>query len=321
MDAANASHYDGATALAEAALLAVRKTERKVVVAPYGLNPSYRQALETYCTPTGVEIRDLKSNSGVIDLNELRVASKDAAAIIVQHPNFFGLLEPAVEAAKIAHEASALLISSTYPTSLALLTPPGEWGADIATAEGQPLGVPMSLGGPYVGLFAVKKDLVRMTPGRIVARAKDKNDRDGYVLTLQTREQHIRREKATSNICTNQALVALCALVYLSLVGPDGLKRAAANCYRGAHYLAGRLSGIKGVRRLYDGEFFNEFVVVTPIPAVEVVRRLLEKGIFVGPALAGWFPDQPNALLLAVTDKRRREELDSLVEKMRAAVS
>jgi len=320
MDASNASHYDGATALAEGALMAVRKSGRKAVVIPVGLNPAYRQVLETYCTPTNVEVRVLKGKDGRIDLEELKKLVDGAAAVIIQHPNFFGLLEPMAEVAKIAHDAGALVVSSTYPTSLALLTPPGEWGADIATAEGQPLGVPMSFGGPYVGLFAVKKDLVRIMPGRVVARAKDKNDKDGFVLTLQTREQHIRREKATSNICTNQALIALCALTYLSLVGPDGLKRAATNSYRGAHYLAGKLTGVKGVKRLHGGEFFNEFAVELPISGLEAQKRLLEKGIFAGPTLGSWFPEHPNALLLAVTEKRQKADLDALVEGIKKVV-
>lgn len=321
MDASNASHYDGASALAEGALMSVRKTGRKAVVVPPGLNPAYRQVLETYSEPTGVEVRKLKGKGGRIDLAELKLAAEGSAAVIIQHPNFFGLLEPAAEAAKIAHDAGALAVSSTYPTSLALLTPPGEWGADIATAEGQPFGVPVSLGGPYVGLFAVKKDLVRIMPGRIVARARDKNEKDGFVLTLQTREQHIRREKATSNICTNQALIALCTLVYLSLVGPDGLKRAALNSYRGAHYLAEKLSVVKGVKRLHDGEFYNEFAIELPISAVDAQARLIEKGFFAGPPLGEWHPDYDNGLLLAVTEKRQKGDLDALVEAIRTVIA
>jgi len=313
MDAANASHYDGATALAEAVLIAMRKTRKPVVVVPFGLNPSYQQVLETYCKPVDIEIRHLDSKNGSIDLTRLKEAVVDAGAVVIQQPNFFGLLEPVEKAAKIAHDAKALVVSSTYPTSLALLKPPGQWGADIATAEGQPFGIPMSLGGPYLGLFAVKKPFIRQMPGRLVGRTLDKNDKEGYVLTLQTREQHIRREKATSNICTNQALVALSALVYLSLLGRDGLKNVATNCYRRAHYLARELAKIPGCTISYNGEFFNEFVLELPKPVVKIQSLLAERGIFIGPPLGEWFPDMGNCLLVAVTEQRVRGDLDELV--------
>ena len=310
MDASNASHYDGATALAEGILMAVRKTKRSAVVVPAGLNPEYRKVVETYCQPTGVEVRRLKARDGRIDLSELEERCGDAAAVVIQQPNFYGLVEPVREAAQTTHNAGALVVSSTYPTTLALLEPPGRWGADIATAEGQPFGVLLSLGGPYAGLFAVKKELVRMMPGRLVARTKDRKGQDGYVLTLQTREQHIRREKATSNICTNQALVALSALVYLSLMGADGLRRAALNSYRGAHYLAEKLAQIPGCRLHWDGEFWNEFVLELPRPAAEVQAHLLEGGIFAGPELGRWEPGLDNCILVAVTEKRTRADLD-----------
>jgi len=321
MEASNASHYDGASALAEGVLLAVRKTRRKVVVLPAGLNPDYRRVVETYCAPTGIDIRRLDGQDGRIDLNELEEQCRGAGAVVVQHPNFYGLIEPVRKAARVAHDAGALVVSSTYPTTLSLLEPPGEWGADIATAEGQPFGVPLSLGGPYVGLFAVRKELVRMMPGRLVARTKDTKGQDGYVLTLQTREQHIRREKATSNICTNQALVALSALVYLSLMGGDGLRRAALNSYRGAHYLAGRLSGIPGCRLRWNGGFWSEFVLELPGPAAEIRNRLLEHGIFAGPELSRWEPGLDNCLLVAVTERRTRDDLDRFYSVLNQVVS
>ncbi len=314
MDASNASHYDGATALAEGVMMAVRKTGRKAIVVPAGLNPQYLHVLNTYCSPLEIEIRLMKGIDGLIDFVELVEHLDGSAALIIQHPNFFGLLEPTVKASQLAHEAGALVISSTYPISLGLLKPPGEWGADIATAEGQPFGIPMSFGGPYVGLFAVKKDLIRLMPGRIVARAKDRLDRDGFVLTLQTREQHIRREKATSNICTNQALLALCATIYLSLVGKDGLHRAAENSYRGAHYLAGKVTTIPSVKRIYKGEFFSEFVVTLPLSGRVVQERLAERGIFAGPPLGWYYPDHDNSLILAVTEKRSKSEMDEFVK-------
>lgn len=316
MDAANASHYDGATALAEAVLLAARKTKRKKVIIPRGLNPLYRGVLNTYCQPSGIEIVFLQDDDGRIDLDELLETVADAAAVVIQQPNFYGLLEPVREAALVAHNAGALVVSSTYPLSLALLEPPGEWGADIATAEGQPFGAGLSFGGPYVGLFAVTRELIRQMPGRLVARTLDREGNDGYVLTLQTREQHIRREKATSNICTNEALVALGALVYLSLVGSKGLKRAAENSYRSAHYLAGKLTEIPHVTQRFSGEFFNEFVIDLPMPAEEIQRLLSERCIFVGPALERWDESMKNSLLIAVTEKRSKSELDLLVDEL-----
>ena len=312
MDAASASLYDGATALAEGVMLAVRKTGSHKIILPAGLNPHYRQLLETYCRPSGIEIVNLKGSHGRLDLPELSPVMAGTGALVIQHPNFFGQLEPVREASGMAHQAGALVVASTYPLSLALLEPPGSWGADIATAEGQPFGVPMALGGPYLGLFAVKQELVRLMPGRLVARARDKTGRDGFVLTLQTREQHIRREKATSNICTNEALVALSALIYLSLVGPDGLKRAAYNSWRGAHYLAKLLEAVPGCRLPWREEYFSEFILELPKPAGEVVEALAARGYFVGPALGKWFPELANCLLVAVTEKRSREDCDRL---------
>ncbi|MFN3821754.1 MAG: aminomethyl-transferring glycine dehydrogenase subunit GcvPA, partial [bacterium] len=265
MDVANASHYDGATAVAEGVLMAIKKTGRPVAVIPKNLNPHYQQVIKTYTQSLGIELREVEWDDGRISLNALNQLAQNAGAVVIQHPNFFGLLEPVEKIADIAHQNGALVVSSTYPITLALLKPPGEWGADIGTAEGQPLGVPLSYGGPYVGLLAARKELIRLMPGRIVARTRDLNGKQGYVLTLQTREQHIRREKATSNICTNQALVALINLVYLSLLGPDGLRRVAMNSYRGAHYLASRLAKIEGCQSRFSGEYFNEFALKTTI--------------------------------------------------------
>jgi len=317
MDAANASLYDGATALAEAVMLAVRKNRKPKVLVPFGLNPGYREVLNTYGQPSNIAIEGIDHQDGLICLNDLRRKAGEASAVIIQHPNFFGLLEPVEEAAQIAQAAGAMVISSTYPMSLALLKPPGEWGADIATAEGQSLGVPMSLGGPYVGLFAVKQALIRLMPGRLAARAKDREGREGFVLTLQTREQHIRREKATSNICTNQALVALTALVYLSLMGPDGLRRAASNSYRSAHYLAAEVERISGCRRIFRGEFFNEFAVELPVKAEAVQKSLLEQGLQAGPALGKWFPGMERALLLAATEQLSKRDIDLFVSALK----
>jgi len=320
MDAANASHYDGSTALAEGVLMAVRKTRKQKVVVPFGLNPVFLSVLETYCKPAGIEIKQLENTDGLIDLEALKTASEDVGAVVIQQPNFFGLIEPVEEAAQIAHEAKALVISSTYPSSLALLKPPGQWGADIATAEGQAFGIPMSMGGPYLGLFAVKKPFIRQMPGRVVARTKDINDREGYCLTLQTREQHIRREKATSNICTNQALVALSALVYMSLTGRDGLRQVATDGYRRAHYLAGELEKIPGCKLHYKSEFFNEFMLEMPVAAEKVVSQLAEQDILAGPPPGKWFAGMDNCLLIAVTEKRIKTDLDKFVSVLKDVI-
>ena len=316
MDAANASHYDGATALAEAVLMAVRSKKRNAVVLPWGFNPIYRQVLETYCQPLGIELRVLRCSDGRIDPAEISSLSDGAAALVIQQPNFFGLLEPVEEASQAAHDRDALVISSTYPVSLAMLKPPGEWGADIATGEGQPFGAALNLGGPYVGLFAVRQSLIRQMPGRLVATTQDRHGRDGFVLTLQTREQHIRREKATSNICTNEALVALGALVYLSLVGGKGLKKVAGNSYRAAHYLAQRLLEIPDVSLHFQGDFFNEFMVDLPKPAIEIQDTLAKRGMFVGPSPSRWWSDMENSLLVAVTEKPTRADLDRFVVEL-----
>ncbi len=316
MDAASASHYDGASALAEGVLLAVRKTKRSNALVPYGLNPSYLETLKTYCEPAGISIRTASYKDGLIDIEKLKEQLDGIGAVVIQQPNYFGLMEPVAEISKMAHEVGAMVVSSTYPTSLAMYQPPGEWGADIATAEGQPLGIPMSMGGPYVGFFAVRQPLVRMMPGRIVARAEDKNGNEGYVLTLQTREQHIRREKATSNICTNQALMALTTLVYLSLLGTDGLRKAASNSYRGAHYLADKIADIPGCNLRFTGNYFNEFVLQLPKPANKIVRDLADEGIFVGPTLETWFPELENCILVSVTEKRRKADIDRLVNSL-----
>lgn len=321
MDVANASHYDGATALAEAVLLANRKVKRNKVVVPYGLNPNYLAVMETYCKPLGIEIVKLKSDNGTLDLAGLTADIGSACAVVVQQPNFFGLIEDGAKVAEIAHKAGALVIASIYPISLALLKPPAEWGADIVTGEGQSLGIPLSLGGPYVGLFACTKDLVRLMPGRLVARAKDAHNKDGYVLTLQTREQHIRREKATSNICTNQALIALQALIYMSLLGPEGLQRVALNSYRGAHYLAEKLKADYGIKPYFKGEFFNEFVIKLPVSAVTAQNSLIDDEFFVGPLPGKWYPEMENSLLIAVTEKRSIEQLDALAESIGALVT
>jgi glycine dehydrogenase subunit 1 len=252
---------------------------------------------------------DAETTVGVVD--------DSFAALIVQSPNFWGALEPMSELATMAHEMGALFIAVSNPLSLALLSPPGEYGADIAVGCGQPLGIPLSYGGPYLGLIAVRSGLVRRLPGRLAGATIDQAGRRGYVLTLQAREQHIRREKATSNICTNHALMALAATVYLSLLGKEGLPRLAALCLQKAHYTAGQISAIAGFSMAYDAPFFHEFAVKTPVPASEINRFLLSRDIIGGYDLGRDNPNLSDYLLLACTEMTSRQHIEDLVTCLR----
>lgn len=306
MDVANASMYDGATALTEAGLMACSHTKRKRLVISSLVNPTYRQVLKTYCQGLGIEVVEIKRQNGATDLDDLKSKADGATAgVLMQHPNFLGCLEPMEEAARVAHDAGALLAVSFDPISLALLKPPGEYGADIATGEGQPLGMPVSYGGPYLGLLAARQSLLRLMPGRIVGLTTDAKGQEGLVLTMQAREQHIRREKATSNICSNQALCALAATVYLSLLGRSGLARVAELCLQKAHYLAER------IRPAFGSPFFREFAV--RIDGLDSKLASLEKkGILAGIKLEQYYPEMKDHLLVAITEKRTKEEMDSL---------
>ncbi len=311
MDASNASMYDGASALAEAALLAYNHTGRKKIVVSASVHPYYLDVLRTYCHGQSISVKVVGTENGCTDVSKLReLVGETTAAVIVQHPNFFGNLEQVTEISALAHEAGALLIASVDPISLGILQPPSTYDADIATGEGQALGNSISFGGPYLGIFTAKKELVRKMPGRIAGLTEDTQGRRGFVLTYQTREQHIRREKATSNICTNQALNALAATVYLSLMGKFGIKRVANLCLQKSHYLAERIAQLPGFELTFSKPFFKEFVVSTPLPAEDILRTLLDKKIFGGIALARFFPELKNRLLISVTEKRTKEEMD-----------
>jgi glycine dehydrogenase subunit 1 len=317
MDAANASLYDGASALAEAALMAQAHTGRGEILVLMSVHPYYRRVIRTYCHRSGITVKEIPVREGVVDQAALAAAcGPDTAAVLVQHPNFFGLLEPVAEIEPVIHGAGALYVTSSDPIALGLLEPPGAFGADVATGEGQALGNPLNFGGPYLGLFAVKQDLIRRMPGRLVGATQDKQGRRGFVLTLQTREQHIRREKAASSICTNQQLCALAATVYLSLMGKAGLPRVAELCLQKAHYLADRLSLIPGFRLLFQGPFFKEFVLQTPVPPARIIRAMQEEKIFAGVDLSRFDYGIPNGLLIAVTEKRTREEMDRFSRMM-----
>ncbi|MDZ7413036.1 MAG: aminomethyl-transferring glycine dehydrogenase subunit GcvPA [candidate division KSB1 bacterium] len=318
MDASNASMYDGASALAEAALLAFNHTQRREILVSRAVNPFYIEAIRTYCHGQGIEVHFVDLEDGATEVDNLRgLISEKTAGVIVQHPNFYGCLEDVAELATVTHQAGALFITSNDPISLGLLQPPGAYGADIATGEGQPLGVPLSYGGPYLGIFAARQELVRRMPGRIAGQTVDTEGRTGYVLTYQTREQHIRREKATSNICTNQALVALAATVYLALMGKHGLRAVANLCVQKSHYLAAEIAKVPGFRLKFGRPFFKEFVVETPVPADEIVETLSKKGILAGLALGRYEAALSNCLLIAVTEKRTKKEMDGLVAALR----
>src|SRR6059036_1352958 len=283
MDVANASLYDGASSVAEAALMARAVTGRDGVVLSRGLNPLYRQVIETYGEGPNLKLRSVSLGEGATDVDALRKAvSGTTAAVVLQHPNFFGCLEDVPAAAEVAHAAGALLVVVADPVNLGLLAPPGALGADLVVGEGQGLGVPMSFGGPNLGVFAAKQELVRRMPGRLVGATVDLDGRRGFVLTLQTREQHIRREKATSNICTNVALCALMATIYVSVMGKEGLRKVGELSTAKAHYAAQAFAKIPGVKLKFSAPFFKEFTLELPKSPERVAKRLLKDKILAG---------------------------------------
>jgi glycine dehydrogenase subunit 1 len=317
MDVANASHYDGGTALAEAALMAVAATRnrRTIVVAP-SVNPQYRAVLRTYVQGTSIRVVGDERPDATID-EVVALIDSSTAALVVQSPDFLGTLHDLAPLAEKAHAAGALLVVHTDPIALGLFQTPGEAGADIATAEGQPLGVGLSFGGPYLGIFTCSEKYVRKMPGRLAGATLDVDGKPGYVLTLQAREQHIRREQATSNICTNQGLMALAAAVYLSLMGRQGLRQVAELCYHRAHYAAGQIAQLPGYAVLDHGPFFREFAVRCPRPVAEVNAALRERGIIGGYDLSSDYPHLGNAMLLCVTEMNSRPEIDDLVAALK----
>jgi glycine dehydrogenase subunit 1 len=318
MDVSNASMYDGATAAAEAALLSHAHTGRGEILVAESLNPNYRQVIDTYCGSIKMKVNTLPISNGLIEPDELKKRMSDrVACVIVQTPNFLGLLENVKEIEPLVHSKGALLVLVCDPISLGILKTPGEYNADIAVGEGQVLGNGLNLGGPYLGYFTAKQSLVRKMPGRIIATTADTKGRRGFVMTLQTREQHIRREKATSNICTNEALCALAAGVYLSVMGKKGIKRVAELSLQNSHYAAERISGLGGFKRKFDSPFFKEFVIETPLPPEKILSSLREKNVFAGLDLSIFDPKLKNQLLICVTEKRTKEEIDFLVDQLK----
>ncbi len=318
MDVANASMYDGATALAEAGLMAARVTRRYKLLVASSTHPTYRRVLRTYTQGIGMEIQEIgRADDGVVDTSEAKQLLDDGtAALLVQHPNFLGGLEDLAALSELTHSVGALLVVCVDPISLGLLKAPGDLGADIVVGEGQCLGTPPSYGGPCVGLFACRQKYLRQIPGRLVGMTTDAEGRRGFVLTLQPREQHIRREKATSNICTNEALVALAAATYLAVMGRQGLRQVAELCYHKAHYAGEAIAALPGYERV-GGRFFKEFVIRTPMPPSKVNDRLWRRGIIGGHELAGHYPDLTQCLLFCVTEMNTRQDIDRLVEALR----
>ena len=317
MEVANASMYDGSTALAEAVLMAERVTKRSKVIACGAIHPEYLEVITTYVQHAGIELlhAPIDTKTGQTS-TALDLLDDKTAALVVQSPNFFGCIEDVAALAEKAHAVGALLIVTvTEAISLGLLRSPGACGADIVVAEGQSFGVPLSFGGPYVGLFATREKYARQIPGRLVGEAYDKEGRRGFVLTLATREQHIRREKATSNICTNEGLIALATTVYLETMGRRGLQEAAAQCAQKAAYAANRIGGLEGFSVPYTGPRFNEFVVRAPVDARQLLARLAsESNITGGLPLSRYYPDRPNEFLVCVTEINSRAQIDALID-------
>jgi len=318
MEVSNASHYDGATAVAEAVSLAYanfRGKRNRIVLSP-ALHPQYRETLRTYNNGMPVEIVGDQAGVALQSGPEALEALIDGntAVVIVQYPDFFGRVYDLTALAKKAHEVGALLAVSVNPMALGLLTPPGHFGADIVTGEGQPLGLPLSYGGPYLGIFATRLEYVRKMAGRLVGETVDNRGQRAYVLTLTAREQHIRREKATSNICTNQALMALAATVYMSFLGKHGLREVAELCYHKAHFAASSLAALPGYSLWSDAPFFNEFVLKCPTSVKHINEHLLDEGVLGGYDLEQDYPGLANHMLIAVTEMNSKEDIDLLVD-------
>ncbi len=311
MEIANASMYDGASALAEAAIMAVNVTGRQKIVMPRSIHPDSRALVRTYTEPQGIELLEF-------DTVEEAIAALDdkTAGLLVQQPDFFGQIHDLQKLGEEAHARNALFVVNAYPTALALLKTPGECGADIAVGEGQPLGMSLSFGGPYIGIFTCRNQFIRHLPGRIVGQALDKEGKQGYVLTLRTREQDIRREKATSNICTNEGLIALLVTIYLSAMGKRGLREVAEQSYHKAHYAAQEIAKLPGYSLAFAGPFFNEFVVrCRDNQTVERLQAVCQQaGIVGGYGLGKVYPQYADCLLLCCTETNLREDIDRLVE-------
>ncbi len=321
MEVANASMYDGSTALAEAVLMSERITRRKRVIVSSAVHPEYLAVADAYVQHYGIELERLAidEQTGRTSTDALKSLDDKTAALVIQSPNFFGCVEDVRALAEKAHSVGALLVVAvTEAISFGLLRSPGSCGADIVVAEGQSFGIPLSFGGPYLGLFATRDKFARQMPGRLVGEAVDKQGRRGFVLTLATREQHIRREKATSNICTNEGLIALAATIYMTALGRRGLQEVAEQCAQKAAYARRRIAEVEGFTLPHSAPVFNEFVVRAPSAAAALLRRVAEShNVTGGLALSRYFPDRPNDILVCVTETNKRADIDALVEGLR----
>lgn len=318
MDVANASMYDGASAAAEAILLAMASNRRSHVVVSRGVHPETRSVCKTYTAGQYVTFDEaaLLADGTTDPAATASLVTDKTACLIVQYPNFFGVVEPLADLAKAAHDKGALFVVVANPIALAVLKPPGDFGADVVCGEGQPLGIPLGFGGPYLGYFACLEKYQRRMAGRLSGMTVDTRGQRAFVLTLQTREQHIRREKATSNICSNQALCALAACVYMSVMGKQGLREVAAQCLQKAHYAFERIAALPGFTPAFRSPFFNEFVFKAPVPPAQLQQALFERRIL-GPLDVGaFYPEYPGLAMFAVTERRTRDEIDALVSAL-----
>jgi glycine dehydrogenase subunit 1 len=316
MDVANASHYDGATAMAEAAVMAINllRNRRKVIIAP-SIHPHYRRVIRTLLTGSGIEVvGDENLTASLADV--VAMADDQTAAVMVQSPDFFGTVHDLTPLVDQVHAAGALFVHHFDPMALALFQTPAENGADIATGEGQPLGVGLNFGGPYLGIFATRKKFVHKIAGRIVGLTRDVDGTMAYVMTLRAREQDIRRERATSNICTNQGLMALAAAVYMALMGRQGLRQVATLTYQNTHYAAQQIGNLAGYQVVDNGAFFREFVVKCPRPVADINRRLADVGIIGGYDLGQDYPHLANHMLIAATEMTPKADIDHLVSQL-----
>ncbi len=321
MEVSNASLYDGGTALAEAALMSVRITDRKKIIIANSVNPHYRKVLETYLLNHDLELNTIGSNFDSLNRGTLIDELNDnTACIILQNPNFFGSIEDYSEITEMAHKKGSLIVESVYPVSLGLIKPPGDSGADIAVGDGQSVGNPMNFGGPTFGFIATGKKFIRQLPGRIIGETVDKNGKRGFVLTLQAREQHIKRQKATSNICSNESLCALKSVIYLSAIGKEGFANLAGLNYDKSEFAKKEFSKIKGVSIWNRNPTFNEFILDLPVNAVKVARKMIEKNIACGLPLGNYFKNMDNLLLVAVTEKRSKKEILEYKEFLEAVL-
>jgi glycine dehydrogenase subunit 1 len=330
MDVSNTSLYDGASAVAEAVLMAVRanrKSKSKRILVPRSLHPAYRKVAHSIVRNQGIELVELPFDAatGTTDLEALQAhAGEDFTALLIPQPNFFGMLEPVDALTDFAHANGMLAVAVVNPLAMALLEPPGRWGeqgVDIVTGEGQPLGAPLSSGGPYFGILCCKQALVRQMPGRLIGRTVDLDGKPGFALTLQAREQHIRRSKATSNICTNQGLLVTAATIHMALLGAEGLARVAGTCHANTRALVERLSSIAGVEPVFEGPFFHERVLRLPLPARDALKTLAAHNVLGGFDLADDYPELGDAILVCATEQRTAEDIEHYASRLERVVT